>query len=132
MTMSTSDLASRDREALQLAIDVVLSNPEDPQYEGLRNRLGHVDDEADSKEKDRLWREAAEFASYGYQYDILGLNPSQDPVCVLDDYEQIIQAGPSHRNYQGARIRRKLINYGISVWHPDPVRAIEEAKRKKR
>ena len=128
--MTTID--QNDREAMQLAIDLVMSDQADDHYEGLRKRFGDANNESDPAERDRLLRAAAEFAVYGAQYNALSLKPWQEPPCVLDDFEETITAGVGHRNYEGAKLRRAMSRYGISAYHPDPARAVEEAKRKKR
>jgi hypothetical protein len=66
----------------------------------------------------RGWRVAAKIAAFDCQCRALDLAPWQMPPC----------AGRArHDKSPAGRLLRRMIKRGISRWHPDPLRAIEQA-----
>ena len=78
------------------------------------------------------WLEAAPFFSYASQCDTLGLCAEIAP-CQIDDPDATL-AGPNDDAWcwgahEGARLLRQMPALGVSKYHPDPLKAIEHAKR---
>jgi hypothetical protein len=127
-----TDLSEVDRAALQLALDLTLANdPPDP------GRVEQVTDFLNG----RPWYEVATFASYHQQMARLHLRPWQSPPCWIVDREEaeaILEEGPEPArndrsvdvsNCQTARLTIAMLDLGISPFHPDPAKAIAEARR---
>jgi hypothetical protein len=77
------------------------------------------------------WIEAAEFASYCCQCDALHLKPWQSPPCWIDDLESTLAAGDDGvlGDYAGAMLLRRMLDWGLSRYEPDPVAALKRAQR---
>ena len=102
--MTPNDLA-----ALKLAMEH--ANKEPARAAQLRSML-----------KDQSWIEVAEFAAYGCQNRSLHLLPWELPPCHGDS---------EHHPDQAARkLLDQMLAAGISRYHPDPMAALEAAKRK--
>ena len=97
-----------DRAALKLALST--ARAED------RARAQQID----AKLKDEPWAEVAEFAAYVCQGRSLHLAPWKSPPCWAD----------ADDSDPAAKLLRQMLDLGVSRWHPDPMAAIEEAKRK--
>ena len=67
------------------------------------------------------WAETASFASYHVQSKALGLLPWQEPPCDGDSEQPDPDA---------TRLMEKMLAAGISKYHPDPLQALAEAKKK--
>jgi hypothetical protein len=94
-----------DREALELAMRIA-SEDED------RRR------QMDSMLKDRSWIETAKFAASCCQGASLNLKPWElSPADVREEDGDV----PS------ARLLQKMLDRGISKYHPDPLKALKEA-----
>jgi hypothetical protein len=130
MIGETEDLA-----ALKLALDLLLADPdEDGRPEQLQMMLRGF-----GNEPPRPWRAVAEFAAYVCQTHRLKLHPAQSPPCQLSELEadEILTAGPilafdgsgaDISDCRGARLLKAMLGLGISRYHPDPLRAIAEAR----
>jgi len=131
------ELSEADLAALQLALDLTLADdPPDP---------GRVDQITDMlSDGDHEWKEVAEFCSYHQQMERLGLHPAQQPPCWIidaDEADAILAKGPQLA-YDGsgvdisdcgaAKLTKQMLAKGISVYHPDPARALRDAKKPKR
>jgi hypothetical protein len=130
--MSEADLTEVDRAALQLALDLTLADdPVDP------GRVKQVTDFL----RERPWLETAEFCSYHQQMARLRLRPWQAPPCNIitrDEAEAIIEEGPQPAcndpttdvsDCRTAKLTIAMLDLGISPFHPDPAKAIAEARR---
>ena len=99
----TDDLAEHDMRALRECIDIAKRDPG-----GLAEQLQSMLDEP------RPWAEVAQFACCCVQRRALQLKPRQSPPCA-----------PADKSAQ--KLLRKMLEAGISRFHPDPVRALLEA-----
>lgn len=130
-----ADLSEADVAALQLALDLTLADdPPDP---------GRVE-QVQSMLEDRSWCEVSKFCAYHQQMARLNAFPwSNVPCWILDDTEAnaILAKGPilsatgnrediGDRKY--ARLLKRMLRWGVSPYHPDPITAVKEAQRAKR
>jgi len=111
-----------DIAALTLAIEYTRRDPS-------RN------EQLDSMLQDGSWIEVAEFASYHCQMETLRLDPADSPPCWINDPDATL-AGKNddawcYGAHEAARLVKKMQALGISKYHPDPIKAIEQAERKK-
>ena len=97
-------LTKIDKAALELAMEIARKDA------STRKQL-------DAKLKDESWQAVAEFAAYGCQIRSLKLRPWQDPPCFGD---------PDGLKTED-QLARRLIDAGVSVWHPSPLEALQEA-----
>jgi hypothetical protein len=75
------------------------------------------------------WPEAARDAAYHQQIEHLGLKPWQSPPVMLEcDYQKFddVLAKPDHADYAPVLLTTKLIRHGVSVFEPDPLRALKQ------
>ena len=83
--------------------------------------------------KDDTFWEVGTFASYHRQCAALKLKPWETPPCWIDDPDEQIDGDEVRRQISGydqaAKLLREMFALGISRWHPDPLAAIEEAKK---
>jgi hypothetical protein len=110
-----------DRAALELALAVALRTPATGRQ--FKNKL--------ESGESRL--SVAVFASYSTQIDALELGPHEVPPSSIepDQIAAILAKGESHDNsafYGGALLLKKMLQAGVSRWHPDPVAALREAE----
>jgi hypothetical protein len=87
--------------------------------------------------KDRGFEEAGQFAAYSCQNDFLQVRPWQPVPCsdeirryftaFIDDGDDGIMG-----RYAAACIARRLRDFDLSLYEPDPLRAIEKAEAAKR
>ena len=70
------------------------------------------------------WREEAERAVYHCQIESLKLRPWQSPPCVA------VENDP--RDAPAVALCRQLLEAGLSLFEPDPVRALEAAAARQR
>jgi hypothetical protein len=129
-----ADLTEADRSALKMAVDLTLADdPPDP---------GRVE-QVTAFLHERPWRDVASFCSYHQQVRRLCLKPFQRPPAWIETREQaeaIIEAGsvPAANDasvdvgdLQSAKLALAMLDLNISVFHPDPSRAISEARRQR-
>jgi hypothetical protein len=74
-----------------------------------------------SKLRDEPWDEVAQFAAYVCQGRSLHLAPWESPPCWAD----------ADDSDPAAKLLRQMLDLGVSRWHPDPMEAIAEAKKRK-
>jgi hypothetical protein len=103
-----------DREALQRALRTLKTK--DPSR---RHQL-----EGD-------WEEAATFAAYCLQCDNLHLKPWQPPPCWADE-DRPRDDHPSAGKVAAWELHRRLVAAGLSMYEPDPVRALEAVAARQR
>lgn len=110
-----------DRAALELAMEMA------------RERDGRGQ-QIDAKLESWPWEEVAQFAASCCQGASLHLKPWQILPCDVNDPnnpDEVVGDVPKpHDGRHGAAaLRRRMLQYGVSLWHPDPLMAIEVAKR---
>jgi hypothetical protein len=98
-------ILSDDREALQEAMRIMRAEP------GRARQL-------DEKLQDESWIVVAEFAASCAQSRALHLKPWELPPC--DIYED-------DPDSPGKRLLKRMLDAGISQFHPDPIAALEAA-----
>jgi hypothetical protein len=146
MTMTTptaddiSDLTEADIAALQLSLDLTLSDdPVDP------GRVEQITDMLDDPKGlyGNTWRDIANLCCYHQQLTRLNLFPAQSPPCwivTLDQADAILRkgkllasdgSGVDVSNCKPARLLKRMLRLGISPFHPNPIKAIAEARRVK-
>jgi hypothetical protein len=107
-----------DREAYKLAIERLLRDePERRQ-------------QIDLKRKEDGFEETGRFAAYCCQCNALKLKLLEDPPCHVYEEERDDPRNQFTGYEQAIKILREMLDLGISRWHPDPLAAIEEAKKK--
>jgi len=81
----------------------------------------------------RTWIDAAEFAAYSCQVDALHLKPWQSPPCWIDDIEATLAAGNDGNlgDYAAATLSRRMLDWNLSQFEPDPIAAIKRAQEHK-
>jgi hypothetical protein len=83
-----------------------------------------------AKEPDRRhqlkgdWEEVAKFAAYSLQCDALNLKPWQSPPMHMED-DRPRDESPVAGRVAAWELRRRLIAAGLSVFEPDPIRALD-------
>jgi hypothetical protein len=122
-----------DHNALELAIKVTLAETDESRVEQVRSML---------ESRDRL--RVGQFCAYHRQMDALGLKPWQSPPCWIvteEEADAILARGPVRAadgsgvdisNCKPARLLKRMLRFGVSPHHPDPVAAIAEAQRKRK
>jgi hypothetical protein len=113
-------LAERDRAAMREAIDAM-------------RREGGADAEwIEGKLAERGFEEAGHAASYHCQYAALRLKPWEFAPCWVapDEVDAIIAAGEDRKRYGAAKLARRMLDAGASLFAPDPERALREARRR--
>jgi hypothetical protein len=114
-------LSATDREALERALRIgrALSFEE-------RDYLDYV-------LREDGWQRAAEAAVYRQQDAALRLRPWQSPPCCIDpdEVDDILAAGDDgvQGQFAAARLVQRLLRAGLSQFEPDPLAALEAAKR---
>ena len=81
--------------------------------------------------KDRPWEVVAVFAPCCCQYEALSLKPWQSPPMYAGD-ERPSDASPLSGRLAAWQLRRRLLAAGLSVFEPDPVRALDAHASNKR
>jgi hypothetical protein len=110
-----SDMAGNDLAALKLAIK-------------MRRTFSALDaEQIDHMLAREDWFEVARFAAYSCQYRTLKLKPWQPPPCRVRAGDLEAQPGDVFGCREAAELLQRMLALGISRWHPDPLKAIEEA-----
>src|SRR5271168_4184363 len=91
-------------------------------------------EQLDSKLAEEGWEATAKFAVVYCQSRTLNLQPWEiSPAQIDDPYDRIDLFLRDPFGYAGyfvaARLLRRMLPLGVSKWHPDPARAIEEAEQ---
>ena len=110
-----------DRDALERAL--VMAREESPsRAEQIAHKLEH-----------EPRQQVGQFAAYCCQCNTLRLKPWQPPPCSIDpsDIRNIIAAGYDgvRGSYAGAKLLQKMLQNGLSEYEPDPIRALEAARK---
>ena len=85
-----------------------------------------------SKLEDQPWREVAEFAAYGCQIESLSLKPWQSPPIHIDENADEPDSTEREPNTAGRKLLRRMLANKISRFEPDPLAALQRAKRKRK
>jgi hypothetical protein len=104
---------AKDRDALERAM--VLVRQESP---GRGEQIDRM-----LQDRDRSWREVADFAVGCCQGWKLRLEPWEDPPCDIGDLDD-----PGENNARSARLLLRMLRLGVSRYDPDPIRACAEAE----
>jgi hypothetical protein len=109
----------KDREALELAMQVVMRDPR--RAEHIKGKLegSHPNPRGGFFCPPEPWQKVAEFAASLCQSKALGLRPWENPPC----HAHVDPMGGDG----SVKLLAKMEKAGISRWHPDPLRALEEA-----
>ena len=99
-----------DRHALKLAMALCRAEDE------------ACAEQIDSMLEDRSWAEVSAFAASHCQSRALRLAPWQQPPCNGDSKH--------HPDPDARALLEQMLALGVSRWHPDPMAALEETKRK--
>jgi len=116
------DFDEVDREALNRALQMVLADPDRDRAAQVRSFLEDVD-----QDPDHGWWCAASFASYHRQFEHLQLDPWEAPPMEIDpdQIENIIARGDqSDRLFGAAKLAKKMIAHGVSLYDPTPIDSI--------
>jgi hypothetical protein len=108
MTSPDDDLDPCDRKALELAL--AMGRVAEP------NRFGAATTEN--------WLELARAAAYSLQFKTLRLKPWEPPPCTVDEDD------PQPGDEPAVRFLRKMLEAGISRYHPDPLATLAEAEER--
>jgi hypothetical protein len=106
-----ADFHEVDREALNRALSLTLAERDQDRVAQVKRML-----------KEDGWYAAASFAAYHRQTDALGLEPWQSPPCAVIENDPQIEA---------VKLHRRMISYGVSIYDPDPIAAIEARQRRR-
>ena len=118
--MAEVDITEFDRAALELAIAHTLAEKDRSCVEQVRSML------ADTP---RL--EVARFCAYHRQREMLRLKPWEAAPCWIRDIDKALRIPPSMdtcRRRDAAQLLRRMLDLGISQFHPDPMSATRAAE----
>ena len=113
-------MTDNDRAALEEALAVAMKMP------GRAEQLA-------GKLRDESRVAVAQFAAYLAQGEALGLSPHESPPCEVEPgwIDAILDDGDTIHNaafYGAAVLLRRMLEAGVSRWHPDPIGALREAE----
>jgi hypothetical protein len=80
----------------------------------------------EDKQRTEPWEEVAIFAAYCCQREALSLKPWQEPP-MHAGADRPLDSSPLMGHVAAWELRRRLLAAGLSVFEPDPVRALEKA-----
>jgi hypothetical protein len=118
--MITTESTAADLDALRRSYELGCK-----ESEAYRSHL-------ESIEAQSGWREAAESASYHLQVRALALKCFECPPSSCRDSIDVIDNTKYGSRGKEVRLRRRLLGLGISLFEPDPLRAIERAESTRR
>jgi hypothetical protein len=98
-----------DRQALELAIELTMAEPDRREQVTLMLREG--------------WEETGLFCAYHRQCRALRLRPWQEPPCWVSPNST------SQWDIEAVVLLERMLAAGVSQYHPDPLKALEEAER---
>jgi hypothetical protein len=117
-------LDERDRTAMELAIEQ-------------QRALGPVEAaQIDAFLKERGFAYAGSFAASSQQSDNLKLKPCEwapawlwAPDWLPSEVDAILAEGEDGKRYSAAKLARRMLDAGVSLYHPNPEAALREAAR---
>jgi hypothetical protein len=104
-----TELDEVDREALQRSLAMTLVEPD--RTKQIQSML-----------KERDWFEVASFASYDQQSKNLQCKPWESPPCWIGGYHEV--------ESEYLEIGKRLVQAGLSLFEPDPLKALQDAEKK--
>jgi hypothetical protein len=110
-TTTDDELDEVDKAALESAMQIARREP------GRSEQL-------DAKLETESWFDVAWFAAGCVQGRALHLRPWEESPCHVDEDD------PQERDKQAQALLRRMLAAGVSRYHPDPLRALEEADQK--
>ena len=120
-TRDRSDFNDADLEALDRALDMVLTGKD-------RDRAEQVQDIAGDD-----WFGAASLAAYDLQCKHLQLRSWEDPPLFVNaDEIDAILSQPGHSQLAAAKLLKRMLAAGVSKFDPTPLDSIAAAKRKRK
>lgn len=102
-------MTTKNEEALELAWEALIAS----EFDVVKLRIGTDNDK--------------KFASYSMQVDNLKLKPWQSPPCHLYGEDRVDDC-----DHHADKIFRRMLDAGISIWHPDPLAALAEVAKKQK
>jgi hypothetical protein len=108
-----AEVDEKDREVMMLALRQCCDSDD--------KRARQIETMAAS----RPWQRVGAFGSFVCQCHALDLGPHEEAPCHVND-----PADPGPGEQEAARLLRRMLQAGVSKWHPNPMAAIAEAKRK--
>jgi hypothetical protein len=109
-----------DRAALELAVKLTLEEKDLGRVQQVRSMLADLH---------RPWLEVAEFCSYHQQKRALCLGPGQLTPCgIYPDDEEFMAIRGSRVSLEAVKLLRRMLDAGVSRFHPDPMTALKEAE----
>jgi hypothetical protein len=82
----------------------------------------------------RPFKDVGKFAAYACQFETLHAEPWATVPCSLIEPVDVVLArgddGVAGGDYAAAVLAQRLLDAGISIWAPDPERALREAEKK--
>jgi hypothetical protein len=115
MTIEKNDL-----DALELAIEQTLAEDDEPRGAGAAYARRRLVARRDVRRYHRQTRTACTLKVVG------------EPAMLFDEDDIDADADDIHGGEPALRLLQEMLDLGISRWHPDPLAAIEAAKRKHR
>ena len=117
--LTDNDFGEVDREALNRALCMTLDGEDREEAERIKSTLA-----------ENGWWAAAWIAAHNQQYRNLGLSPWLRPPCEFDE------DGDPHRQNRDCdnapiKLLKRMLSHGLSKWEPDPVNALNNAKKRK-
>jgi hypothetical protein len=106
--MTENDLADHDLKALRECIEIQKKREPD-RVEQIESML-----------RERSWLEAAQFACYSVQMDVLRLKPWESPPC------------SSSGDEAAQKLLWKMLKAGVSEFDPDPLAALPAVAKRRR
>jgi hypothetical protein len=132
------DLTPHDRKALELAVSLYTQSEPGGAGEIEWRLAGRRNDSSPEWViPPESWLEMAERCASRMQSRNLRLKPWEEPPCHIDD--ELIENGappnnenPVHVLAGAVALARRMRDAGISLWHPDPLKALREATSRKK
>lgn len=122
------DFDDLDRDALNRGLHLTLNDRDRGTVEQIRDFLREKHDDLDHG-----WWYAASHAAYHQQTRALNLSPWEFPPCWInpDEIDDIIANGDgTSNNFNAAKLAKRMIAAGVSLYDPSPIEAIAAAKRR--
>jgi hypothetical protein len=85
----------------------------------------------DDRLREQSWHEVGQFASWCCQDRAMRLRPYDCPPCRIKSTDPNDSSDDWGWRPSEIALLRKLLDAGISRYHPDPIGALEEAKNKR-
>src|SRR6516162_10848102 len=119
MMSRRTELSEVDREALERCLKIARADPEE------RETIDRI-------MREDGWYRAADFACYHCQMSLVRPRLWQPLPMDIQDIEGTLAKGDDGLggSYRAALLLRRMLRAGLSRYEPDPVRALDAAKRR--